>query len=221
MTKKLFHSDPYQTTCQAVVESIDGNIVALDQTVFFAFSGGQESDHGTIGDIEVINAEDTSTKDAPGNIKYELTHQPTFSVGETVTLEIDQQRRQDIMRLHSAVHLIYYAVTQELTEPEVIGSHISQDKGRIDFETEINLNEIRKDVHDQVSTWIQQAQPIQLVADTTNQNIRWWKWNNKEMMCAGTHVQNTNEIGEVKLKRKNLGSGKERLEVTLLQPTTV
>jgi|AntRauTorckE6833_2_1112554.scaffolds.fasta_scaffold58734_1 Ser-tRNA(Ala) deacylase AlaX len=213
MTKKLFHSDQYQTMCQAIVQSIQDNIVVLDQTVFFAFSGGQESDTGTIGGIEVINATDTSTKDTPGPIEYELNTTPDFIVGDTVTVSIDEKRRQDIMRLHTAVHLVYYFVIERLGDVEIIGSHISQGKGRIDFETEINLNEIREDIQDQLKTYIQQEHDIQTLADESDQNIRWWECEDYKMMCAGTHVQNTKEIGIVKLKRKNLGSGKERIEI--------
>ena len=56
MTQKLFWQDPYLTECTSKVTSIDGNKVKLDQTIFYAFSGGQQSDEGTINDIKVINA---------------------------------------------------------------------------------------------------------------------------------------------------------------------
>lgn len=220
MTKKLFHSDPYQTTAQATVESIQDNTVVLDQSIFFAFSGGQESDEGTIGGIAVETATDTSTKDNPDVIEYELASKPPFSVGDTVTVVIDEKRRNNIMRLHSAVHLVYYFVIEELGELEIIGSHISAEKGRIDFETETNLNEIRQTIQNQLQDYIQEAHEIQTVPDEQDPHIRWWKCEDYTMMCAGTHVQNTKEIAQVKLKRKNLGSGKERIEITLADPTT-
>jgi alanyl-tRNA synthetase len=56
MTKKLFWEDPYMTECTAKVTSVEGRKVKLDQTIFFAFCGGQESDKGTIGGINVLTA---------------------------------------------------------------------------------------------------------------------------------------------------------------------
>lgn len=56
MTLKLFWKDSYQTRCEATVTVIDGKKVKLDQTIFYAFSGGQESDEGTIGGIKVVTA---------------------------------------------------------------------------------------------------------------------------------------------------------------------
>ena len=73
MTKKLFWKDPYQTTCTAKVTQINGNIIMLDQTIFYAFSGGQESDSGTINGIKVINATKIGDKENIIDIEYLLT----------------------------------------------------------------------------------------------------------------------------------------------------
>lgn len=54
--KKLFWVNPYQTELQTKVSSVDGNKVTLEDTIFFAFSGGQESDRGSIGGYEVLEA---------------------------------------------------------------------------------------------------------------------------------------------------------------------
>ena len=57
MTRKLFWTKPYRAICEAGVVSVDGARITLDQTVFFAQSGGQESDHGSIGGHVVHVAE--------------------------------------------------------------------------------------------------------------------------------------------------------------------
>jgi len=56
MAKKIFWSDPYCTQLLAQVSKVSGAEIQLDATIFFAFSGGQESDHGTIGGLPVIAA---------------------------------------------------------------------------------------------------------------------------------------------------------------------
>ena len=55
-TKKLFWDDPYMKECEAEVLKVENDKVALDQTIFYAFSGGQASDSGTIADIPVKEA---------------------------------------------------------------------------------------------------------------------------------------------------------------------
>ena len=49
MTRKLFWEDPYRTSATTLVSAIDGDTVSVAKTVFYAESGSQESDHGTIG----------------------------------------------------------------------------------------------------------------------------------------------------------------------------
>ena len=55
MTRKAFWSNPYQTTHGTDVTSVHGAEITLDSTIFFVFSGGQESDHGTIGRYPVVS----------------------------------------------------------------------------------------------------------------------------------------------------------------------
>ena len=48
MTKKIFWQDPYLTELETAVQTVKGNQITVKETIFYAFSGGQESDHGTI-----------------------------------------------------------------------------------------------------------------------------------------------------------------------------
>jgi len=57
VTRKLFWTDPYQATLTTTVLRVDGERLWLDDTIFYAFSGGQESDVGTIGGWTVRQAE--------------------------------------------------------------------------------------------------------------------------------------------------------------------
>ena len=53
-SKKLFWENPYATSLDTVVESVTGNSIFLKETIFYALSGGQESDTGTIGGYPVL-----------------------------------------------------------------------------------------------------------------------------------------------------------------------
>ncbi|MEI6724287.1 MAG: alanyl-tRNA editing protein, partial [Betaproteobacteria bacterium] len=128
MTVKLFWTKPYRTICEANVVSADGADIVLDQTVFYAMSGGQESDHGTIGGYAVLKAEKRGE-----DIVYTLPDDHGLAQGDAVHVEIDWPRRYRLMRLHFAAELVLELVCKAVPGIEKIGAHIAEDKARIDF----------------------------------------------------------------------------------------
>jgi alanyl-tRNA synthetase len=57
MTNKIFWENPYLTKLNTVIKTVDQDRITVQETIFYAFSGGQESDHGTIADYPVLRAE--------------------------------------------------------------------------------------------------------------------------------------------------------------------
>lgn len=57
MVEKVFWSSPYLREIEAKITGAEGNVVTLDRTIIYPFSGGQESDEGTIGGYPVLKAE--------------------------------------------------------------------------------------------------------------------------------------------------------------------
>src|SRR3989338_520016 len=106
-TQKLFWRDPYQTESTATVTVVNSNKVKLDQTIFFAFSGGQESDEGTINGIQVISAVKQGDKESIIDIEYELKEDPNFKVNDEIEVKINAEKRRKIRNLHSAAHLVH------------------------------------------------------------------------------------------------------------------
>ncbi|MFZ6864793.1 hypothetical protein ACO0K7_19395 [Undibacterium sp. Ji67W] len=128
MAKKIFWSDPYCTQLMAQVSKVSGAEIQLDATIFFAFSGGQESDHGTIGGLPVIAA-----RKQERGIIYTLPDDHGCYVGQQVLIEIDWVRRYRLMRLHFAAELVLELFYQTLNGVDKVGAHIAQNKARIDF----------------------------------------------------------------------------------------
>ncbi len=209
--KKLFWDNPYLTNCNAKITSIDGMKVNLDQTIFYAFSGGQASDLGTIGGINVVEAIEEDKE----NIVYVLEKEPNFEVGYEVEVIIDGERRRKIRNLHSAAHIVCYFVEKKLGKLECIGSNVSVDKARLDYLFEGSISEHLTEIEVKVNDFISDSNEVVIKNDDEKPELRWWICGEMKMLCGGTHVKNTKEICKVKLKRKNIGSGKERIEVTL------
>ena len=215
MTRKLFWDDPYLTHCKAKVTTVEGRKVKLDSTVFFAFSGGQESDEGTISGIKVINAVKQGEKENIIDIEYELEREPPFKPGDEVEVKIDETRRKNLMMLHSAAHIAYYFIIEKFGRMKIIGSNIAGDRARVDFESEKNLSEGLPEVEERLNTFLSQDRKILRTRDDKLPDLLWWHCESWKMPCGGTHVRSTGEIGKVLLKRETKGTGKERIYLYL------
>lgn len=209
--KKIFWDDPYRTTLTTTVTSVQENAITLKETIFFAFSSGQESDRGTIGGIEVLEAKKIGTE-----IFYALPEGHDLKSGDTVTVEIDEIRRLALMRLHFAAELVLTAVQTRHGAPEKIGSHISPEKARIDFLWEGSIAPILPDTAEWVNRIIAEDHPIESAFTDETAERRVWRIEGVgETPCGGTHLRRTGEIGPVQLRRRNIGGGRERIEITL------
>lgn len=190
------------------------NVVTLRETIFFAFSGGQESDRGTIGGHEVLDARKIGTE-----ILYTLPAGHGLKAGDLVKVDIDGPRRLALMRLHFAAELVLWTMLARHGAPEKIGAHISPDKARIDFRWEGSIAPVLPDVAACVNRLIKENRPIESAFSDEAAERRFWRIDGVgEMACGGTHPKRTGEIGPVRLRRRNIGSGRERIEITLEAP---
>lgn len=211
MLKKLFWQDPYQTELTTHVTSVQGQQITVAETIFYAFSGGQESDTGTINGWRVLQARNEGFE-----IVYTLESEHGLQVGDAVTMRIDWERRYRLMRLHFAAEIILELVYQTLPGIQKIGAHIAEDKSRIDFEWGENLSKLFPMLHEKATALIEANHPIiSAFSDEANQRRYWEIEGFARVACGGTHLRSTGEVGKLDLRRKNVGKGKERIEITV------
>ena len=133
-TDCLFRDDSYLQSCEARVVAItDQGGIVLDRTVFYANSGGQPGDTGTLTTsdgrrVTIANAVYTD----PG--KTEIAHvpapdAPALAVGDAVTAAIDWDKRYGRMRMHTALHLLSAVLPYAVT-----GGSVGDADGRLDFD---------------------------------------------------------------------------------------
>ena len=206
---KLFWQEPYRTTLATQVATLAGNEVTLAETIFYAFSGGQESDAGTIGGRPVLAARKEGR-----DILYTLAEGHGLNPGDAVTVEIDWTRRYKLMRLHLAAEIILELAYQNLPGIEKIGAHIATDKARIDFAWAENIARLFPMMQEKAAALIAADHPIvSAFSDEANQRRYWEIEGFARVPCGGTHLKRTGEIGPLSLKRVNIGKGKERIEI--------
>jgi Ser-tRNA(Ala) deacylase AlaX len=217
---KRFRGEPYLQRLTTAVIGVDGDWVSLDSTILFAFAGGQQADRGTIGGHDVQASEAL----ADGTIRYQLPAGHGLTPGVSVEQVVDWELRLRVMRVHTATHMAYAAISEQMGGArELIGSNVHAGKGRIDWALEGSVSPWVPAAAERVAALVGRDLWVQrLSADADPER---WLWQIEgddldpdlwRMPCGGTHVARTGEIGRVKLKRKNIGKGKERVEVTLL-----
>jgi len=211
MTHKLFWQNPYLTQLETHVTGVQGSDITVDQTIFYAFSGGQESDEGTIGDYRVLQAR----KDGK-EIIYTLENGHLLKPGDPVTMRIDWTRRYRLMRLHFAAEIVLELAYRSLPAIQKIGAHIAPDKARIDFAWPERIAGMLPSLQEQALAIIAANHNIISSFSDQAQEQRYWEIAGfARVPCGGTHLKKSGEVGEIGLKRKNVGKGKERIEIYL------
>jgi Ser-tRNA(Ala) deacylase AlaX len=211
MTQKKFWDDPYQTDLDTLVAEVAGDEVTLQETIFYAFSGGQESDTGSIGGREVLAARKVGS-----GIAYTLGEGHGLRPGAAVRVEIDWGRRYRLMRLHFAAELVLDLTYRRCAGIEKVGAHIAEDKARIDFIWPESLAPLLPAIQQDAADLIAADHPIISAFSDEAAGRRYWEIAGfARVPCGGTHLRRTGEVGAVELRRRNPGRGKERIEIAL------
>lgn len=236
-TKKLYYLDNNARKCSAKVIKIHESAIELDQTIAYPEGGGQEGDHGIIwlvrkpeiriafNDAQLIMTMPLSMPNLPncktkGVILHKVMDEQLlqhFSEGDEIYMELDNNRREMLSKSHSATHLVYWAL--DLLQKEVvdhtIGCHIKPDTGRLDFSISHRFTQSElEEVEGIITDMIDEASPIKVYSRDDYPDVRYWTCKDYIISCGGTHVANTKEIPYIKLRRKNIGKGKERIIFT-------
>ncbi len=195
MTTYLFRDDSYLQSVRATVTGItpDGGVV-LDQTIFYAASGGQPGDIGTLISDDGTELAIANTIHPDGD-KTQIVHMPVAGaalpvVGQTVTTRLDWDRRYRLMRMHTALHLLSVVFTFPVT-----GGWIT------DAEMAANPDLIKT---------------MNVKPPMGQGRVRLIRIGDVDLQpCGGTHVTSTGEIGAVKFGKIE-SKGKQNRRVNLL-----
>jgi alanyl-tRNA synthetase len=212
----------------------EAGIVVLDQTPFYAESGGQVGDQG-----ELVGAGGTFTVADTQKIQAEVfghhgaLKAGVLKVGDMVEAHVDTERRQRTMRNHSVTHLMHKAL-REVLGPHVAqkGSLVDADKTRFDFAhdkpmTDQEVRQVELRVNNEImqnKATRAQVMPIEeakksgavmLFGEKYGDEVRVLDIGSSREFCGGTHVDRTGDIGVFKLYSEGgVAAGIRRVEAT-------
>jgi misacylated tRNA(Ala) deacylase len=234
-TELLFRDDAYLKSATARVVAVHERGIELDRTIFYPLGGGQPGDTGVLvrANGERIAIADTRKGEAPETVVHiPQPGAPRLEPGETLSLEIDWDRRYALMRLHTALHVMSCVVLAPVT-----GGNLSPDKGRLDFDIDMSLLEAGK-ITSETNALIDRAVATETVWITDAEldarpdlvktmsvqpprgtgRIRLLKIPGIDLQpCGGTHVRNIAEIGAIEVVRiRNEGKRNKRVEIALV-----
>ncbi len=217
------------------VESADAGTqvqVILNQTPFYAESGGQVGDRGYLsGDSVLVRVEDVK-KESAFSVHFGRIERGTLRVGDTVTAQIDLACRRRVQAHHTATHLLQAALKKIVDESiSQAGSLVAYDRLRFDFNCPrtITAAEVQQ-IEEQVNTWIAEAHianthvmglteakekgAIAMFGEKYSDTVRVLDVPGVSMeLCGGTHVSNTAEIGIFKIvSESGVAAGIRRIE---------
>jgi len=211
-TRKVFWEDPYLTELSTIVTGVNGDVVTLRDTIAYAFSGGQQSDDGTINGFRILKAQKAGKE-----IEYTIEAGHNLTKDSPVLLKIDWEKRYKIMKLHFAAEIILELVNQHFGNPEKTGANITSEKARIDFNWENNISEMFPLLEAKSKELIEADKPIESAFSNDAEQIRYWKIEGfGQVPCGGTHIKSTGEIGQLRLRRERQGKSRERIEIYLI-----
>jgi misacylated tRNA(Ala) deacylase len=236
-TECLFRDDSYLKACEARVLALteQGGIV-LDRTVFYANSGGQPGDSGTLTtrDGTPIPIATAVYTDAA---KSEIAHVPAPNsplpkVGDAVTAAIDWDRRYARMRMHTAMHLLSAVLPYAVT-----GGSVGESESRLDFdipEAGLDKDAITAKVNAMIASnaavaarWITDAEleanpglvkTMSVKPPMGTGRVRLIDIAGLDLQpCGGTHVRATAEIGAVRVTQiEKKGKQNRRVRLALV-----
>ena len=226
----LFIINSYLKEFNSKIKKIENNNLILDETAFYAKSGGQPGDNGKLITLEEEIIITDTIYDNDKNITHICENITNLKVGQEIQGKINWDRRYQHMRMHTALHLLCSLIPYDVT-----GGQITFDKSRLDFnaENKIEKNELEDKInqlvienHEISYEWItndeldrqpELVRTMSVKPPKTNNKIRLVKIGNIDIQpCGGTHVKNTKEIGEISIgKIENKGKMNRRVNLLL------
>ncbi|MBI1795056.1 MAG: alanyl-tRNA editing protein [Chloroflexi bacterium] len=232
MTDLLYQTDGYLKEFEAVVTASfpDEKAVALDRSAFYPGGGGQPNDVGKLAGLNVVKV-----KKAGDDVLHFLDGDLP-AVGAVVRGMIDWDRRYQLMRTHTAMHILCGTVFRDYGAL-VTGGDMEPLKGRMDFEFERLQKELVSVIEAAVNLEIQAGRAVKvqilprdkafqipdLIRTKINllpegiQQVRTVEIVGLDLQAdGGTHVENTSEVGHIRIvDYKSKGAANKRIYVEI------
>jgi misacylated tRNA(Ala) deacylase len=233
-TELLYQTDSYLAETTAVVVSLEGQAVALNRTIFYPGGGGQVPDAGALVTLGVsLPVTEIRKKD---DVVWHAVQGAPPAVGSEVVCRLDWPRRYQVMRTHTAFHILCGVIFRAYGAL-VTGGNMKPLEGRMDFELEHMTGNFAAEVEEKINAEVQAARPVTVrilpraeafqIPDLIRTKINLLPEGIREVRTVeivgldlqadgGTHVANTSEVGYIHVVgHESKGKINKRLRIAL------
>jgi misacylated tRNA(Ala) deacylase len=234
MTELLCHTDAYLKEFDGIVTGVEGQAVVLDRTAFYPAGGGQPNDVGTFTD-GARTWKVLKVRKAGADVQHEVEGDPP-APATTVHGAVDWERRYQLMRTHTAMHILCGVIFRDYGA-SVTGGNMEPLRGRMDFEFETMRQELVREIEEKINVEVAAARPVRVrvrpreeafqIPDLIRTKINLLPPGIAEVRTVeiegldlqadgGTHVANTREVGRIRVvDYKSKGKINKRIEVAI------
>ena len=234
MTDLLFHEHSYLRDFDATVTAVADAGVELDRTAFYIGGGGQPSDFGVLS-VDGRDYAVTGIK-RDGGMLLHLIEGERPGVGSTVSGSIDWERRYQLMRTHTALHILCGVVWRDYGAL-VTGGNMQPGEARMDFELERMTADFAEEIESKINEEVAASRSVLVanlpreeaeeIPDLIRTKINLLPANIREVRTidiqgldvqadGGTHVNNTTEVGRIRVVgHESKGRINKRLRIAL------
>ncbi len=235
MTDILCYEDSYLKTFDATIAAVVGRGVVLDRTAFYPGGGGQPPDSGTLSD----GSDEYTVKRvrrASGQYVHEIEGGERPEVGACVRGSIDWERRYQLMRTHTALHILCGVVWRDYGA-QVTGGNMEPLRARMDFELESMSADFAERVEELINAEVAAERDVVVgilpreeafrIPDLIRTKINLLPPQISEVRTidirgldlqadGGTHVANTREVGRIRVTgHESKGRINKRLRIAV------
>ena len=236
MTELLYLRDAWLTQFTASVVGVRDQAIALDRTAFYPTGGGQPHDTGTLAGLRVVDVRKVTDEDGSSAVWHTVEGGPLPTAGSEVHGEVDWERRHQLMRTHTALHVLCGVIWNEWKVP-VTGGNMEPLSARMDFEFDPLPDGFAQRIEQLVNESLEHDYPIEVSflprdtavhdADLIRTKVNMIPESVTEIRVVdivgldkqadgGTHVRSTNEVGRIRvLKLENKGKGNKRIRLVV------
>jgi len=234
MTELLYQRDSYLREATATVVAVDGDAVALDRTIFFPGGGGQPADEGVLA-VDGVEIALGGLKKKGDDVWHTLKG-ATPEVGAAVVARLDWTHRYQLMRTHTAFHILCGIIFRNYGAL-VTGGNMKPLEGRMDFELEHMTVDFAAEVEESINEQVAAARAVDVrilpreeafrIPDLIRTKINLLPESITEVRVVeivgldlqadgGTHVANTREVGHIRVVgHESKGKINKRLRIAL------
>jgi misacylated tRNA(Ala) deacylase len=240
MTELLYLTDSYVKEFPARVVQVDQEQrgITLDRTAFYPGGGGQPADSGSLRFLDISLPVKRARKAGPDVLHIIDSEQELPEIGQDVTGYLDWDQRYQLMRTHTAMHILCGVIFRDYGA-SVTGGSMEPLAGRMDFEFETMRRELVEAIDAAINAEVENARPVRvdilpraeafqipdLIRTKINllpegiQQVRVVEIEGLDLQAdGGTHVNNTSEVGKLEIvDYKSKGKINKRIYLRLVQ----